>query len=233
MTRRTLATLLLLFTAGCSSIYDEPLKSALDHATETGFKDMSRKALFDPYAAEVHAPVPEVDPIWKKTLDEVKSSGSSSGYTAHSLPELCDIGSCDTWVKDWVRPALREEGVPERWEESAVKQLLAHGWAIVQRDYASGDVHHGDYHVPAMVFSFIHFYKVGQNGARSFRYDFEILGKKEPVAAPPPAVTPPPSTPAPAGTVEERLLQLKKLRDTGIVTQEEYDRRRTEILNSL
>jgi hypothetical protein len=47
------------------------------------------------------------------------------------------------------------------------------------------------------------------------------------------AMTPVAPAPAKAETLEERLTKLKQLLDKGLITQEEYDRRRAEIVQSL
>lgn len=48
------------------------------------------------------------------------------------------------------------------------------------------------------------------------------------------AVAPPrPAASAPTATPEERLTKLKELLDKGLITQDEYDRRRAEILKSI
>ena len=50
------------------------------------------------------------------------------------------------------------------------------------------------------------------------------------VVAPPPSQTTSSSTPHP---VEQRLIVLKRLRDNGLVSKEEYDKKRKEILDEL
>jgi hypothetical protein len=50
-----------------------------------------------------------------------------------------------------------------------------------------------------------------------------------PAAPPPPPAAPPPPPPTP----EARLAKLKELLDKGLITQDEYDRRRAEILKSI
>jgi hypothetical protein len=50
--------------------------------------------------------------------------------------------------------------------------------------------------------------------------------------APPPGATPASTQPT-QDTTEERLLKLKNLLDKGLITQEEHDKRRQEILQSI
>lgn len=52
---------------------------------------------------------------------------------------------------------------------------------------------------------------------------------------PPPPPSPPSEAPPPPGAsrAEERLSRLKALLDRGVITQDEYDRRRAAIINSL
>jgi len=49
----------------------------------------------------------------------------------------------------------------------------------------------------------------------------------------PTTAPPPPPPPPPAATPEQRLWKLKELLDKGLITQDEYDRRRAEILKSI
>jgi len=60
---------------------------------------------------------------------------------------------------------------------------------------------------------------------RAFACDTGPSTAAEPVAAPPP--------PAHVATPEERLAKLKELLDKGLITQDEYDKRRAEILQSI
>jgi GNAT superfamily N-acetyltransferase len=236
MLRLLVPAVALLLTAGCSSINDEPLRSSLDRAMNTGLKQVSERARFDPYAAEVHALDREVAPIWKQTLREVQSAAEQAGYQAKPLDELCGggWGSCETWMERWVRPSLTSHGVPTRRQDAALQQLRERGWAVIQRENATGELHHGEYRVPTMVYAFFFFYKVANADSRGFSLDFEIVGKDarlSPAAAPPapaPAASPPSQ-----GSAEERLRKLKKLLDDGVITPAEHERRRGEIINSL
>lgn len=54
-----------------------------------------------------------------------------------------------------------------------------------------------------------------------------------PQAAPAPVPTPRPAAPASADEIEQRLLTLKRLRDRGLISEEEYQQKRREILQAL
>lgn len=223
---RILAPALVAFVlaTGCASTYDEPVNSALNAAATKGFTRMAKHAAFDPYAATVHAPDRDVAPLWDQTLADLRAAASQAGFTMRTFAEACRLdafGNCDR-QQPALRARLVEAGVGERWVDNAVKQLREKGWALTQREPAEGDLHHGDYRVPAAFLTQLNF--TMEN--RLFQHDFVIGGKDAPRAAP--ASAPPKSPDA-----KERLLKLKQLRDDGVITEEEYNRRRTEIVNSL
>jgi cytochrome c-type biogenesis protein CcmH/NrfG len=57
------------------------------------------------------------------------------------------------------------------------------------------------------------------------------LAPKAPAAAPPAAAAPRPAVSA--DEVEQRLLTLKRLRERGLISEEEFQQKRREILQSL
>ena len=67
-------------------------------------------------------------------------------------------------------------------------------------------------------------------GARVLKNGQDILPDKSKKAAPAPAVAAP--APAPAPSKYDDLAKLKTLLDSGVITQEEFDAKKKEILNS-
>lgn len=122
---------------------------------------------------------------------------------------------------------------------SQIDQLLTRGWIVCKVGHAVGNVNFGSFTLPAAVFTW------GWVGNRSSwlyvhtdRRDFNILGTgTTPVGAAAPAatpvVTPRPATPPGGESVEQKLLTLKRLRDAGALTEEEYQARRAKLLQQL
>ncbi len=58
----------------------------------------------------------------------------------------------------------------------------------------------------------------------------EVESQQAPPSAPPPAAAPAAAAPAAGGTVIEQLKQLGELRDSGVLTPEEFEREKQKVL---
>lgn len=115
--------------------------------------------------------------------------------------------------------------------DSALEQLERNGFAVVQRGAISGASGQGKINVPALLVTWIRHQRNDDSYSRFYTYSYDITTR--PVMAPAPAIQLNQQSESRPSGVQERLQQLQKLYETGIVSKEEYEKQRAVILRSL
>lgn len=240
-----LVAIILMFLTGCAGVNEQLLSRHL----EDGFNEISAATRFDPYSSRINIKDQIGKEIWTKTLRNFRVAasreGSGDGYIRFNQwgwnrfekNEYLDLLALNTNI------AGVSDLEPE-WKKIALEQIAERGWAVVQSDYATGDLQHGQYRVPARVIV-RPFYGGGYHG---FYKEFIVHGQSEQRPAPV-SIAPPRPEPVlsenrgalsqrngDAGSgpsLQDRLIRIKKLFDAGLINQSEYDKQRTTILGDL
>lgn len=239
-----LVSIILMFLTGCAGVNEQLLSKHL----ENGFNEISAATRFDPYSSRINIKDQIGKEIWTNTLRNFRVAAAQEGSDGFVVFEQWKWNKFEK-KEDLDRLSLNPNIVgisdlePE-WQKIALEQIADRGWAVVQSDYATGDLQHGQYRVPARVIV----RPAYGNAYHWFYKNFTVHGQPEqrsaPVSIAPPRPEPTfsenrgvlPQKNGDAGnglSLQDRLTRIKKLFDAGLINQSEYDKQRTAILADL
>lgn len=213
----TVALIVLLTSCATSKVSQDDAKKVLDDFV---FNKVAPLIQYDPYTAKIHYDKDKIQSLFEECKRQVKLCGCS-------IRPVTAFGNKEKWSQGY----YQADGYQNiEWTNQVYDQLAINknGWAVAQLEYPKAGLQHGDFSVKCIMhLAIIWCGATLQNPLYDLRYDFAIKNKSLPNS------TTKTSNTAQQPSTTEKSKQLKELFDNGLITKEEYDQKRKQILGNL
>ena len=225
--RSAVALTVLVLASGAGCTVPPNFDQAVDQEFARFAKTLEARVAFDPFANQVH-------------LGETRSATAAGWYgrfideiqarmpDGTVLPDRSARGAGGiaetTPPPEELRSRLAQAGVGEKWLAAATEALKTRGFVLTQAGFAKEGATHGVYEVPCRIVAFARW---SRGPTTVYRMPVrELTVKGEPPRSPGAAAPEPLSA-------RERLLELQRLREEGLLTEEEYQAKRRKIIDGM
>jgi len=216
----------LVFVSGCFAS-DPAFKAAIDKADAT-MKDVLQAELkFDPYSNDIYYNHDIVNNRYRQVFQELR--GINGRATDVSMKNNYTDDNLERHIRGFIMPRFDTTFANQKPEiaAKAAAHMKKYGWAIFQVSYAKHEEAFGSYRVKVLFFG-----EVDEPGGIQFHthslwVPLEVSYKDPKQEQPMPKST---SAAAPAA-LDEKLSSLKKARDAGLITEQEYQTKRKALID--